>query len=284
MTTGDIEYSLGAALMYTWIQFGLRPLPETVREYERLRERITLYGQETVFKLTKPALQMMHNLLGRSGPAGPTFLQGEIMDDSDLHSMEKDNETFFVFANFHLMMLNYLFGDLARATASAKVIRTWSDYPPGGMEALLVVFFDGLVAARNAQVSGKWKYRRRATKLLRRFEEWAKYSPRNFLCRQFLLDAEIRVAVGDHLSVHSKYVAAIALAKAAGFLDIIALANELAARYYFQRNENEAAKPFLREALEYYLYIRWGALAKAEHLSQEFNSLGLWLSSQSTST
>ena len=80
------------------------------------------------------------------------------------------------------------------------------------------------------------------------------------------------MATGDHLSVHSKFVAAISLAKDSGFLDIIALSNELAARYWMlQRSDEERAKPYLREALEY--YEKWCAKAKSESLSQEFKHL-----------
>lgn len=266
MSTGDIEFGMVAMLTATWTQFEVRCLPDVEKDYQRLRERISFYGQSNLMTMTRPALQCIHNLLGRN--AEPTMLVGDIMDETTLHQLQETNELFFVFAHFHLMMLSYLFGDTEKATACAKVVAPMTKDPMGGMEAALLVFFDGLIAARNAQIFGKWKYRRHAAKQLKRLRHWAKHSPHTFLCRQFLLEAELQVAKGDHLSVHSKYVAAIALAKNAGLLNITGLANELAARYYVQRNDEEQARPFGREALEY--YELWGAMAKVESLSEEF--------------
>jgi len=282
MTHGDVEFAFAAAMTYLFVQFEMRPLLETLSAYERLRERMMFYSQETVWSLTRPFCQSIHNLLGHTGPGGPTVLEGDFLDHGTLRRFQEHSPTLYLFVNFHGMVLNYLFGDLKQASECAKVVRPMTNYPPGGMEGALLVFYDGLIAARNAQMKQKaWRSRRRAEHQLKRLSHWAKFAPHTFLCRAFLLEAELRVACGDHLSAHSKYVAAIALAKDSGFLNIVALSNELAAKYFLQRSEEKIAEGFLREALEY--YERWGAIAKVEHLRCEFKISDEWLLSQKKS-
>lgn len=272
MTHGDVEFAFAAAMTHTFVQFETRPLLETLSAYERLRERMLFYSQKTVWDTTRPFCQCIHNLLGRAGPGGPTVLEGEILDHGTLCHFQEHSAMLFLFANVHLMVLSYLFGDTEQATECAKVIRPLTNYPPGGMEGAMLVFYDGLIAARNAQTKPKaWRCRRRAENQLKRLSHWAKYAPHTFLCRAFLLEAELRVACGDHLSAHSKYVAAIALAQDSGFLSIVALSNELAAKYFLRRSEEKIAQGSLREAFEY--YERWGATAKAENLRKELKEL-----------
>ena len=176
MSTGDIEFAMAARMGAIWTQFERRPLSDVENEYQRFRERAMFYRQQTMFETTKPVLQCIHNLLGR-GTAGPTLLVGEIMGTDELQELKQTNELLFVFSHCHLMMLSYLFNDIEKATACAKILSPLIRFPPGGIDAALLVFFDGLVAARNAQITGKWKFRRRVSKRLKRLRHWAKYAP-----------------------------------------------------------------------------------------------------------
>ena len=272
MVHGDMAVAFGAALMYEFAQFEIKPLEETIGAYERLSERMLLYDQETTFAVTRPTLQCMTNLVGQYGNGGPTVFDGDFVNAEALSRFREHSPTIFIFANFHLMMLSYLFNDIERATVCAKVVRPMIDHPPSCLEAALLVFFDGLIAVRNAQRLRKnaRRYRRRAVKQLRRLNHWATRAPHTFLCRAFLLEAELKAASGG-VSAYSKYVAAIALAKDSRVLSIVALGNELAARYFLQNGEEALAKSFLLEAMNY--YERWGATAKVEHLRPEFDKI-----------
>lgn len=271
--TGDIESSLACGLSHDWCRFETTPLPEVEAAYHVLREQMIFYGQETSLAMTKPFLQLVHNLMGR-GHGGPTTLTGEIMDKKSLRDLQKANGKTMELANFYLMLLAYMFGDHDKVAAHSMKLRPASDYPFGAMEAALIVFFDGLVAVKNARISQRRKMLRLAQKQLRRIRHWAQHAPHTFLCRQFLLEAEVAAVKGHHVSVYSTYVAAIAQARDAGFIFQIALGNELAGKHYlFERNDTETALPFLREAV--YHYERWGAKAKVEHLTLELKQIRL---------
>ena len=272
MVHGDLEVAFGAALICSFAEFEIKPLEETMSAHERLTERMLLYGQETTVAVIRPNLQCMKNLVGRYGNGGPTVFDGEFVNAEALSQFRERNPTIYIFANFHLMMLNYLFNDIDQATACAKEVRPMVDHPPSAIDAAMLVFFDGLVAVRNARRIRKRtrQYRRRAVKQLRRLMHWATRAPHTFLCRAFLLEAEL-MAASSEISAYSKYVAAIALAKDSGFLNIVALGNELAARYFLQSGDEARAKSFLQEAMCF--YERWGATAKVEHLRLEYDTL-----------
>jgi histidine kinase len=265
--TGDMGVALLCGVLHCFSQLETRPLPVTEAQYQRLREQMTFYGQKTPLEITKPSLQAIHNLMGR-GNMDPTTLCGEIMDEGAMRELEESKGKLFVFAHFYLMLLGYLFGDYEQAAKSSKVLRVASDYPFGALDAALIVLFDGLVAVQNVRIFKKRRMLRSALKQLRRMRHWAMHAPTTFLCRQFLLEAEIAAVSGDRASVYSKYVGAIALSKDSGFIFLTALGNELAGKYYLrERKDKETAMPFLLEALHH--YERWGAKAKVEHLTLE---------------
>jgi hypothetical protein len=266
--TGGIEFALACGVAHVWARFETSPLPEVEAAYKVLREQIIFYGLKNILSMTKPVLQAIHNLMDRGSVGPPTTLSGEIMDESSLHEMKESNGKLFEFAHFHLMMLAYLFGEYVEATEYSKLLRPASDLPFGAIDAALIVLFDALIALQNARRAQKRNRLRHARKQLRRIRYWAQHAPHLFLCRQYLLEAEIAAVSGDHASVYSKYVAAIAQATYSGFIFQIALGNELAGKYYLlERKDEETAMPFLREALHH--YDRWGAKAKVEHLALE---------------
>ena len=62
------------------------------------------------------------------------------------------------------------------------------------------------------------------------------------------------------------YERAINGARESGFTHEEALANELYARFWAERDNERFARQFMREA--HGLYRKWGAFAKAEHLAK----------------
>ena len=81
-----------------------------------------------------------------------------------------------------------------------------------------------------------------------------------------MLEAEIAFCRGRREKAERLYDEAIATAKRGGFLDIEALANELAGQYFASRDRLVVAATYLQEAVA--AYGRWGAGAKVARLSQ----------------
>jgi predicted ATPase len=266
--TGDIEFSMLSALTHAFMQFEFMPLSYLAATYEGIREQALVYGQSVTEIMCRPFLQTIYNIMGE-GNSDPQELCGRVLDAATLEMLRLSNGKRYIFCHFHAMMLAYLFGNYEKAAKYSKVLRPLSDQPFGALDAALIVLFDGLVSIQFSRIPNHRRSRRRhAQEQVKRMKHWAEYAPETFLCRQFLLQAELSSLDGKHSSVHAKYVGAIALAKDAGSLFQSALTNEHAGKYYlFIRKDRETATPFLREALVY--YNRWGARAKAEHLARE---------------
>jgi hypothetical protein len=255
--TGNIEESLICGLLNHFSQIEMRSLVETELLYEDIRVQISFYGFTNVLKFSAPSLDAMHVWMGRSNR---DIFERFKEDDCD--------KLIFIFAQY-VMQLSFVFGDIESAFTSSKHIRIVSAYPFGGLDASFIAFVDGLVAINYARKVKNRQNLKYGMKKIRQFEEWAKHSPEQFLCRQYLLEAEMASVKGDPIA-HSHYISSIAQARYAGCLFVTALANELAGKYFLREKcDKDGANTFMQEALR--TYETWGAKAKVEHLSNEWS-------------
>ena len=99
-------------------------------------------------------------------------------------------------------------------------------------------------------------------------EFWSQFAPSTFGHKYDLVMAEMARVAGDLDGAISHYEQAISGARENDFTHEEALANELYARFWAERGNDRFADPLMREA--HSLYRRWGALAKAEHLTRRY--------------
>lgn len=94
-------------------------------------------------------------------------------------------------------------------------------------------------------------------------------------CFQHKLDLvsamHAKVVLKDFLMAVDIFDKAIAEAKENGYIHEAAFANELAAELFLERKKDRIAADYLYEA--YYCYMRWGALAKLNHLMAVYNAV-----------
>jgi len=93
----------------------------------------------------------------------------------------------------------------------------------------------------------------------------------NFQHKWALVEAERYRLNGDILAAEDHYDAAIDGARQNKFVHEEALACELAARFYLQRDKKVIARAYMTRA--YYVWARWGAKAKTEQLEIEYPKL-----------
>jgi PAS domain S-box-containing protein len=96
--------------------------------------------------------------------------------------------------------------------------------------------------------------------------------PENFANRAALVGAELARIEGRALDAMNLYEQAIESARGSGFIHNVALAYEIAARFYTGRGFGQIALVYLRNALDGYL--RWGADGKAQQLIRLHPGLG----------
>ena len=103
-------------------------------------------------------------------------------------------------------------------------------------------------------------------------EKLARSAPPNYLHKHHLVEAErLRVLDGEPDTIMYHYDQAIALAGESEYIHEEALANELAARYLLNQGQNDAARSYLRAAMEQ--YEAWGAKRKVAHLKSRYPGL-----------
>jgi len=104
-----------------------------------------------------------------------------------------------------------------------------------------------------------------------RLKAWANGCEMTFSCREALLAAEIAQLDGNSAEAQSLYEKAIRGARANGFLQVEAIASELAGRSYFTRGLDIAAEAYLKRSRE--AFDRWGAVSKVRLLDFRFINL-----------
>ena len=104
-----------------------------------------------------------------------------------------------------------------------------------------------------------------------KLQEWAVYAPSNQTHRWTLVAAERCRVLGEKAESINLYDRAIDLANEHGYIQEEALANELAAKFYFDSGKQRIAGEYMAQA--YYGYARWGAKAKVADLEQRYPQL-----------
>jgi len=105
----------------------------------------------------------------------------------------------------------------------------------------------------------------------RQLEVWSENCPDNFENRAALVGAEIARIEGREIDAERLYEKAIHSARTNGFVHNEALANELAARFYFARGFKTIAHTYLKNA--WHCYLSWGAAGKIRQLEDLYPEL-----------
>jgi predicted ATPase/signal transduction histidine kinase len=104
-----------------------------------------------------------------------------------------------------------------------------------------------------------------------RLSEWAGYCPENFRAPERMVSAELARIMGLEAEALRAYEEALQAAREYGFIQYLALASELAARFWYERRVPTIADTYARKARE--AYLRWGAWGKVKHLDAQWPHL-----------
>ncbi|OUL35809.1 hypothetical protein BV372_09460 [Nostoc sp. T09] len=100
---------------------------------------------------------------------------------------------------------------------------------------------------------------------------WADNCPENFEHQYLLIQAEMARISKQELEAMDLYDRAIASAQVNGFTQNLALANELAAKFWLTKNKTHIAQLYLTEAVN--AYTQWGATAQVKRLEALYPQL-----------
>lgn len=265
--TGDFEYAgynLRNVIVNTY--FSGTPLPDVLETAQTRTRAIQQLRQDVAFNWSSVYWQAVLNLV--NPPENPIQLVGQAYDETQripiAHHQGNQTELYTVYLN--KLMLAYLLGEFDLAVENSTLASHYAGAVAGMIDNAVYCFYDALTQLALASPDLD-----RVHANQEKLRLWATHAPMNFLHKVYLIDAEKTRVLGHVLEAEENYEQAIAGAKANGYLQDLALAYELAARFYRQRGRDLIANTYLKEA--HYAYSLWGATVKVNQLESQFPDL-----------
>jgi predicted ATPase/serine/threonine protein kinase len=272
--TGDYEYASYAAHGYVHNSiYAGRPLAPLLDEALFLGEQMRSLGQVNALHVHEPVEQLLKALCGKL--QDPRSLDDAGFDEAAHLALAKaSGSRSGVYLMHHLKgILLFYFGAPRDAHARFAEARNYTDAVPS-IWHLPIRHQLGALSACAASEQTDDAAERRALRAhidesLDALRRLAAHAPCNFAHRVSMVEGEVSRIEGDLPAALTAFERAIAEAQQGSWINDVALANELAARCYSDRDE---AKRRLRAART--AYAAWGAKAKAEQLAERMATLG----------
>ncbi|MCF8109936.1 MAG: diguanylate cyclase [Desulfobacteraceae bacterium] len=267
---GDVDYSAYSAGQYCHLAFGAgRRLDVLARETESYGSVIRRYGQMVPLHLILILQQVIGKL--RGDPENFEAPEGQAHSDEALiPDMIRAGERAGLFLVYtYRLMICFIFGEHEKAEQNAEKAKTYLDAGVGLYMFAVFYFYralNQLAVFGRLPDSRKKEEWRKIEKAASRLRLWAAYGPCNHGHKLDLVEAEMARVRGEPLNAENLYHRAADRARENGFIQVEALACELAALFYLQRGMRDFASLFMVRAYE--CYKKWGASAKAEQLEK----------------
>ncbi|NJO16404.1 MAG: AAA family ATPase [Thioploca sp.] len=272
LENGDVEYACYAAMFYGIYSFltgcDLDTVNQRYRHYVEIMEK---FNQNFQFHYTQLWQQVALNLQG--AVEQPSRLSGDCFDEDTLLPLflKQNNFSALFAAYFAKAFLCYLFKDFRQALTHAKLAERYIIENNTFLYYTGHNFYYSLILLANcteAHANKRTTYLEQVHKNQVNMRNWARHSPSNYQHKYDLVNAEQARVLGDIPHAMVNYEQAIQGAKAQGYIQEEALANELAAQFYAKLNIDKVAQTYLIEA--HYAYLTWGASAKVKSLEMAY--------------
>ncbi len=172
------------------------------------------------------------------------------------------------------MQILYLYEEYAQAMALAQDIENIIHYIRGSLANFEYIFFYCLILTasyKQAAPSQKLNFLTQLTSYQKKLKKWVSNCPDNFRAKFLLVKAEIARINGNIVDAMNLYDYAIQLVQGHEYIQIRALADELAAKFWLEQKKEAFATLYLEKARA--CYQIWGAKRKVEDLESKYASL-----------
>ncbi|RZA24750.1 MAG: GAF domain-containing protein, partial [Proteobacteria bacterium] len=281
--TGDLMYSVfGCFIALSSLIYRGEPLQEVMKAFEKYR---------SVFRNAK-GTPLYAIVLGQF--VMPTIMTATALDQTFVGKSHKDWDDFekhleeakdiqsICIYSISRAEAEYLLGNHENAVRysarSHKLLESLTTLPI--LPHHYYVYSLGLAKVIQGIDSQSKKHLKVFYKNLKKFGKWADECPSNFLAKYLILQAENSRISGDSLTALRLFEQAAREASKQGFIQVEALANELAGRMCDKLGLGKAAIVYLKQAEE--RYGIWQATHKQKLLSEEFPLIAVQNSREST--
>lgn len=275
LETGDVEYACYNATSYcNYLFFVGAPLEEVNQQQQKYIDLLLKFKQEYQIYFGQICRQLVLNLMGAA--EDPLVLVGESFDEKITLPMLIATQNGTLLFLFHLAktILLFIFKDYQQAAIHAKEAEKYQGNMVGFLQFAEHNFYYSLALLASGAESNAAEQHSILEKVAENqqlLHQWAAHAPANHQHKYDLVEAEQARVLGHDLEAMTYYDKAIQLAKTNGYIQEEALANQLAAEFYFSRGRDRIAQVYLREA--YYSYLRWGAIGKVKEMESRYPQL-----------
>ena len=271
--SGDFTYGGYGGFHESWhaLFSGMR-LEKYIEEYSAKLEFLSGYKYQSIGDAHQLMLQWGRSLQGET--AAPFSLDGNGFSEQVYEDRYREVPFFMSFYYVAKLNLCILKMDYPAAMHYAELAETVIYGVRGMIWDAILCFNHALVLAavyESLDSEGQAAAREKLESLRARMRLWADNAPQNFAQQYALVHAEMSRIQGHYDDAISHYEDAIKASREQGFINIEALANELAGRFWLQREQSRVAGLYLGEAIN--LYRKWGAHAKVRQLEEKYAEL-----------
>jgi predicted ATPase/class 3 adenylate cyclase/GAF domain-containing protein/tRNA A-37 threonylcarbamoyl transferase component Bud32 len=206
----------------------------------------------------------------------PDFLIGSAYDETVMIPKHyQDNEfTAIACACIYKLLLAYCYGNYTAALDHITQVKQYLMGVSGSVFVPIFHFYAALThlalfpaqpAIEQTEILGLVETHQST------LQQWAQNAPMNYLHKWHLVEAERQRVLGNKAEAIEMYDRAISGAQENKYTNDEALANELAAKFYWEWGKTKVAQAYMFEA--YYCYVQWGATAKVTDLETRYPQL-----------
>ncbi|NMO13806.1 AAA family ATPase [Pyxidicoccus fallax] len=273
IAAGDVQFAAYAITLAVAAEFSMgAELARVQSSVEACQTYLRRSGVPGMDDLPTAHAQAVLALQGRT--RRPPHFDDDSFDEQSFMDMPLTSMNRHLYATLR-QLVAYLLGDLDEALRMSEAARPHAASVRNFYRAAEHAFLTALTLAAHATAHPEARAGdlARIEEHQRKLEAWARDCPENFRHKHQLVTAEVARVEGRPLEAMELYDEAIDGARAEGFLQEEAMANELAGRFHHALGHGRFATLHLRAALE--AYARWGAWAKVSLLEEEFPDLKL---------
>ena len=274
LRTGDTESGLWCVFHWIVIKMVLgSPLQALEADSRRYIAQMIELKREMAAEFLTYMRQVYLNLMGRDNLDNPTKMSGialskEALKQHRLHPFHSAG-----IQAYHGILLTYFGHHVQRAE---ELLESGHDYLEKVMVASIKIMFDtcyaGLSCFAAARKTGNKKYTKLGEILRSKIKKWVQEGNPNVQHYEALLDAESLAGKGRIVEAKQKFELAIWVSTRGGCQHDAALANERFGEFHMEvvKDKGDAAFYF-QNAVKH--WQEWGAVAKAEHLLEQYRGI-----------